>query len=39
MEVRPEDGSHLLFDQTPLIKVRDCIQMHEYPNSITSIVG
>ena len=38
-EVRPEDGSHLLFDQSLLIKVRDCIQMHESGNSVTSIVA
>ena len=38
-EIQPEYGSHLLFDQSPLIEVRDCIQAHERGNSITSVVA
>ena len=38
MEIRPENGSNLLFDQSLLIKVRDCIQTHKNVNSVTSIV-
>ena len=39
MEVHPKDGSHLLFDQSLLIKVRDCTQTHEYPKSLPCTVG
>ena len=39
MEVRPEDGSHLLFDQSPLIKDRDTLNRKHAEKAINATNG